>query len=56
MKFTGQIAAPRIDLIGYRTALDKAMREAIAQAVMEWLTRVLEEIPDWTGTSRATAS
>lgn len=54
MKFTGQIAAPRIDLIGYRTALDKAMREAIAQAVMEWLNRVLEEIPDWTGASRAT--
>ena len=28
MKFTGQFAAPRIDLDGYRTALDKAMRES----------------------------
>jgi hypothetical protein len=54
MKCTGKFAAPRIDLDGYRAVLDKAMRETLAQALVEWLTRVLEEIPSWSGASRAT--
>jgi hypothetical protein len=54
MKFTAQFNAPRLNLSDYRMALDRAMREAISQALMEWLNRVLDEIPDWTGASRAT--
>src|SRR5208282_1292757 len=56
MKFKAQFIAPRIDISGYRDALDKAMKEAISQALMEWLDRVLEEIPEWSGASRATFS
>ncbi len=54
MKFQGKFAVPRLDLAGYRAALDKRMREAIAQGVMEWLNAVLDKIPDWSGASRAT--
>ena len=56
MKFKAQFVVPRIDVGGYRDALDMAMKEAISQALMEWLDRVLEEIPEWSGASRATFS
>lgn len=54
MKFTHSFRSPRIDVERYRTELDKRMREAVAQAVMEWLDAVLLEIPVWSGASRAT--
>ena len=55
MKFTGTLRAPRIDLDKYRRVLDKHLREAIAQAIMEWLeATVLAEVPVWSGASRAT--
>ena len=55
MKFTGTLVAPRIDLAKYRKALDKHLRETIAQALMEWLeATVLAEVPVWSGASRAT--
>jgi hypothetical protein len=56
MKFKVQFVAPRIDVSSYRDALDMALKEAISQALMEWLDRVLEEIPEWSGASRATFS
>ena len=55
MKFTGSLAAPRLDLSAYRRAMDKHLREAIAQALMAWLeATVLAEVPVWSGASRAT--
>jgi hypothetical protein len=54
MRFTSQFAAPRINLDRYRKALDRHMREVIAQALAEWLEAVLREIPVWSGASRAT--
>lgn len=54
MKVTYRFNVPTINLSGYRTALDKHMREVIGQAVMEWLDVVLAEVPLWSGASRAT--
>jgi hypothetical protein len=54
MKFTAKLAIPRIDVLGYRTTLDRHMSEAIAQALMTWLEAVMAEIPVWSGASRAT--
>ena len=54
MKFTAQFSIPRIDVSAYRSALDRHMKEAIAQALMTWLEAVLAEIPVWSGASRAT--
>ena len=55
VKFTANFVAPRIDLAKYRNILDKTLREAIAQAIVEWLeATVLGEVPVWSGASRAT--
>jgi hypothetical protein len=54
MKFTAQLSMSRLDLSSYRKALDKHMREALAQAIAVWLEAVLAEIPVWSGASRAT--
>ena len=54
MKFTTQLSIPRINVSGYRSAVDEHMREVIAQAVSVWLEAVLMEIPVWSGASRAT--
>jgi hypothetical protein len=54
MKFTGDLGTPRIDIDGYKSALNKAMREAISAGLNEWLGAVLAKIPTWSGASRAT--
>ena len=55
MKFTGTLVAPRLDMAKYRSALDKHLRETIAEALMTWLeATVLAEVPVWSGASRAT--
>jgi len=54
MKLTGHFAAPRLDLERYRRQLAKHMAEVVSQAAMEWLDRVLMEIPIWSGASQAT--
>ena len=55
MKFTGTLAAIRLDLAKYRYKMDKSLREATAHAIMEWLqATVLAEVPVWSGASRAT--
>ena len=54
MKFTASLAAPSLDLAGYRKALHAHMQAMIAQGLMEWLEAVLVEIPVWSGASRAT--
>jgi hypothetical protein len=54
MKFTASLAAPSLDLQGYRKALHQHMQDVLAQAVVTWLAAVLEEIPVWSGASRAT--
>jgi hypothetical protein len=54
MKFTASFAAPSLDLAAYRKVLDQHMRDVLAQAIIAWLGAVLEEIPVWSGASRAT--
>jgi len=54
MRFTASLAAPMLDVAGYRKALKAHMQEALAQAIVTWLAAVLEEIPVWSGASRAT--
>jgi len=54
MKFTAQFSVPRIDVVAYRSALDKHMAHAIAQGLVVWLEAILAEIPVWSGASRAT--
>jgi hypothetical protein len=54
MKVTHSFRAPRINVDQYRTALDRHMKEVLAQGLMEWLRAALLEIPNWTGASRAT--
>jgi len=54
MRFTASLAAPTLDVAGYRKALKAHMQEALAQAIVTWLAAVLEEIPVWSGASRAT--
>lgn len=54
MRVTYSFRYPRIDVEGYRKALDKHMRAELAQALMAWLDAVLVEIPNWSGASRAT--
>ena len=54
MKVTHSFRVPRINVDQYRTALDRHMKEVLAQGLMEWLHTALLEIPNWTGASRAT--
>jgi hypothetical protein len=54
MKVTYKLRAPRLDLAGYKKALDRYMRELIVQAASTWLDNVALDIPVWSGASRAT--
>jgi len=54
MKFTASLAIPSLDVQGYRKALHAHMQDVLAQAIVTWLAAVLEEIPVWSGASRAT--
>ena len=54
MKFTHTYRFPRFNLGGYKQALDKSMREILAQGLMAWLEAVVAEVPVWSGASRAT--
>lgn len=54
MKFKPSYRQPRLDLTGYRKALDKAMRELISLGLASWLEAVVAEVPVWSGASRAT--
>lgn len=54
MKFKYSFQAPRINLIGYKKALDKYMRELLASGLSAWLEIVIAEVPVWSGASRAT--
>jgi len=54
MKVKYSFRVPRINVDQYRTALDRYMKEALAEGLMAWLDAVLLEIPNWTGASRAT--
>jgi len=54
MRFTGQFAAPRLDVARYRATLVRAMQDTIKQAVEHWLSAVLVRIPVWSGASFAT--
>ena len=54
MKWHGSLAAPRINMTAYREKLRAHMAEVLSYAAMQWLMTVLEEVPVWSGASRAT--
>jgi hypothetical protein len=54
MKCTYSLRTPRFDFTGYKQTLDKYLTEQLAQGVVLWLSEVLDEIPTWSGASRAT--
>ena len=54
MKVKYSFHVPRINVDQYRSALDRHMKDALAQGLMAWLDAALLEIPNWTGASRAT--
>ena len=54
MKFKCNYRRPKLDLSGYKKALDKYMRELLAQGLAAWLDAVIAEVPLWSGASRAT--
>ena len=53
MKFKAEFIVPKIDMASV-SLIDETLKEAISQAVMEWLNAVLGLIPVWSGASRAT--
>jgi hypothetical protein len=54
MKFTGSFKAPRINVAAYRQKLQEVLGDAIAHAAFEWLGATVQEVPVWSGASRAT--
>jgi len=54
MKFKGSLTSLHFDLEGYRKRLHEHLSEEIAHAAFVWLNTVLDEIPTWSGASRAT--
>jgi hypothetical protein len=54
MKFTGSFKAPRINVSAYRQKLQEVLGDAIAHAAFEWLGATVQEVPVWSGASRAT--
>lgn len=54
MKFTYLYRCPRLNLSGYKKALDKYLLELLAQGLAAWLEAVVAEVPLWSGASRAT--
>jgi hypothetical protein len=54
MKFTGTFRTPRINLAAYRQRLHEVLGDAIAHAAFEWLSATVQEVPVWSGASRAT--
>ncbi len=54
MKFKGSLTALQLDLEDYRRRLHEHMTGVITRAAFDWLNTVLNEIPTWSGASRAT--
>jgi hypothetical protein len=54
VKFTSTYFCPKLDFDAYKKALDKQMREIVAQGLEAWLMVTTVEVPLWSGASRAT--
>lgn len=54
MKLSATFRAPRLDLAAYERTLRDHMTEVVSRAAFEWLDRVKDMIPVWSGASRAT--
>lgn len=54
MKFKGSLTTLQLDLEDYRKRLHEHLSDEIAHAAFLWLNAVLDEIPTWSGASRAT--
>lgn len=54
MKFKGKLRSPSINLAAYRKKLHEQLLEDLSRSAFAWLDRVLEEVPTWSGASRAT--
>lgn len=54
MNFKGTFFAPRLNLAAARVAIQKELRERLAEACFQYLDAVLAEVPVWSGASAAT--
>lgn len=54
MKFKGTLVSFSLNMADYRKRLHEHLSDEIAQLAFVWLNAVLEEIPTWSGASRAT--
>ncbi len=54
MQFTGSLAIPRLDAEAVKAALDQAAKTAIRGMLQEFISVALDNIPNWSGASRAT--
>lgn len=62
MHFTANFRLPRVDMNGFRQALDETLIRATTEGAKVWLTKVIEDstprvgMPVWSAASRATFS
>lgn len=54
MKAKYRYYRPTLNLYGYKLALDKVLREALAMGLEAWMQATTVEVPVWSGASRAT--
>jgi hypothetical protein len=54
MKFKGTLTSFEIDMKDYRNRLHARLSEEVARLAFAWINTVLDEIPTWSGASRAT--
>jgi hypothetical protein len=54
MKFTGKLVSFDIDMAKYKKLLHEQLLEDLGRVAFAWLDAALEEVPEWSGASRAT--
>ena len=54
MKFKGTLVSFEINMKAYKKRLHERLSEEVARLASVWLNTVLDEIPTWSGASRAT--
>lgn len=54
LEIRARFERPRFSLTSYRRALDRAITETLSRAAFEYIVSAVEQIPVWSGASRAT--
>ena len=54
LEIRARFERPRFSLASYRRALDRAITETLSLAAFEYIVSAVEQIPVWSGASRAT--